>query len=46
MYQAAKEFRGIHGVRKGKRQVVIFNDIDISIIIEREADGKKAPLPD
>ncbi len=40
-----EEFRAIHGIRKGKRKVVIFNDIDISIIIERKVDGKKVPLP-
>lgn len=35
----------IHGIRKGKREVVIFDDIDISIVIEREVEGKKVPLP-
>lgn len=42
---AVEEFREIHGVRKGKRKVVIFDDIDISIVIEREVDGQKVPLP-
>lgn len=40
-----EEFAQIHGVRKSKRKVVIFDDIDISIVIEREIDGKKVPLP-
>ena len=35
----------IHGVRKGKNKVTIFDDIDISIMIEREVQGKKVPLP-
>ncbi len=35
----------IHAMRKGKRKVVIFNDIDISVMIEREIDGEKVPLP-
>jgi len=35
----------IHGLRGGKRKVVIFDDVDISILIEREVDGKKVPLP-
>lgn len=42
---AVEEFRQIHGLRKGKRKVFIFDDIDISIVIEREIDGKKVPLP-
>ncbi|MEQ8154349.1 MAG: 2-oxo acid dehydrogenase subunit E2 [Clostridiaceae bacterium] len=40
-----EEFPEIHGIRKGKRKVVIFDDIDISIAIEREIKGKKVPLP-
>lgn len=35
----------IHGISKGKRTVVCFDDIDISILIEREVDGQKVPLP-
>lgn len=39
-----EEFPQIHGIRKGKRKVAIFNDIDISIVIEREIQGEKVPL--
>lgn len=42
---AVEEFPQIHGIRKGKRKVVIFDDVDISIMIEREIQGKKVPLP-
>jgi pyruvate/2-oxoglutarate dehydrogenase complex dihydrolipoamide acyltransferase (E2) component len=42
---ASEEFKQIHGVKKGKREVVTFNDVDISIAIEREVEGKKVPLP-
>jgi pyruvate/2-oxoglutarate dehydrogenase complex dihydrolipoamide acyltransferase (E2) component len=35
----------IHAMRKGKRKVIIFNDVDLSVIIEREIDGDKIPLP-
>lgn len=42
---AVEEFPQIHGIRKGKRKVAIFNDIDVSIVVEREIDGKKVPLP-
>jgi pyruvate/2-oxoglutarate dehydrogenase complex dihydrolipoamide acyltransferase (E2) component len=43
--RVVEEYPQIHGVRKGKRNVVIYNDIDISIMIEREVQGKKVPLP-
>ena len=42
---AVEEFKGIHGIRKGKRKVFLFDDVDISIMIEREVKGKKVPLP-
>jgi pyruvate/2-oxoglutarate dehydrogenase complex dihydrolipoamide acyltransferase (E2) component len=42
---AVEECVQIHGVRKGKREIVIFDDIDISIVVEREIYGKKVPLP-
>jgi len=42
---AAEEFKQIHGVRKGKRKLVIFENVDISIVIEREVEGKQVPLP-
>lgn len=35
----------IHGIRRGKRKVLIFNDIDVSIMIEREINKEKVPLP-
>ncbi len=42
---AVAQFNHIHGVKKGKRQVVIFKDIDISILVEREVQGQRVPLP-
>jgi pyruvate/2-oxoglutarate dehydrogenase complex dihydrolipoamide acyltransferase (E2) component len=42
---AVEEFPQIHGIRKGKRKVAIFDDVDISIMIEREIQGQKVPLP-
>lgn len=42
---SVQETMQIHGIKKGKRKVVIFDDIDISIMIEREVDGKRVPLP-
>jgi pyruvate/2-oxoglutarate dehydrogenase complex dihydrolipoamide acyltransferase (E2) component len=40
-----EEFKDIHGIRKGKSKIVLFKDIDISIMIEREIQGQKVPLP-
>lgn len=39
------EFGDIHAIRKSKRKKIIFEDIDISIMVEREIKGKKVPLP-
>lgn len=30
---------------KGKRQVIIFNDINISIVVEKSVEGHKVPIP-
>ena len=43
--QAVSEYKPIHGLRKGKRKVILFEDIDISVMIEREVKGVKVPLP-
>ncbi len=36
----------IHGIRKGKDKIVLYDDVDISIMIEREISGKKVPYSD
>lgn len=43
--QAVSEYKPIHGLRKGKRKVILFEDVDISLMIEREINGVKVPLP-
>ncbi len=44
--QAASEHKHVHALRKGKRAIVTFDDVDVSIIIERETDtGEKLPMP-
>ncbi|MEA4923767.1 MAG: 2-oxo acid dehydrogenase subunit E2 [Syntrophomonadaceae bacterium] len=35
----------VHAVRKGRQNLILFEDIDISVVIEREVDGQKVPLP-
>lgn len=43
--EAVVQCNCIHGVKKGKRQIIIFKDVDISVVIEREIQGQKVPLP-
>lgn len=40
-----EEYKPIHGIRKGKRKVVLFDDVDISILVERQVGGDNVPLP-
>lgn len=39
------EHRLMHGIRSGKRKVVVFDDVDISIMVERDTQGETVPLP-
>jgi pyruvate/2-oxoglutarate dehydrogenase complex dihydrolipoamide acyltransferase (E2) component len=44
--QAVSEHKHVHALRKGKREIVTFDDVDVTMIIEREADtGEKLPMP-
>lgn len=43
--QTVTEVPQLHAVRKGKRQLALFADVDISIMVERKVQGKKVPLP-
>ncbi|MGE5604105.1 MAG: 2-oxo acid dehydrogenase subunit E2 [Bacteroidota bacterium] len=43
--QAISEHQPVQAVRKGKNKLVIFDDVDISIIVEKEIRGEKVPLP-
>lgn len=43
--QAISEHKYVHALRNGKRQLVIFDDVDVSIIIERAVAGEKLPMP-
>lgn len=40
-----KEYEAVASFLKGKSKVFIFEDIDISIIIEKELEGYKIPIP-
>jgi pyruvate/2-oxoglutarate dehydrogenase complex dihydrolipoamide acyltransferase (E2) component len=43
--QAVSEHKYVHALRNGKRQLVIFDDVDVSMIIERAVAGEKLPMP-
>ncbi|MFX1473026.1 MAG: 2-oxo acid dehydrogenase subunit E2 [Promethearchaeota archaeon] len=36
--QAVSEHRNVHAIRKGKR-LIIFKDVDVSVMVERQIDG-------
>ncbi|MHA2055113.1 MAG: 2-oxo acid dehydrogenase subunit E2 [Candidatus Hodarchaeales archaeon] len=43
--QIIENKKEIHAARKGRKKLVIFDDVDISVQIERLVKGKKIPLP-
>ena len=43
--QAASENKDVHALKKGKKKLYRFDDVDISIVVEKIIDGKKIPLP-
>jgi pyruvate/2-oxoglutarate dehydrogenase complex dihydrolipoamide acyltransferase (E2) component len=43
--QAISEHKHVHALRQGQRQLVIFDDVDVTIIIERAVAGEKLPMP-
>lgn len=42
---AVSEHKHVHALRKGRNKLVVFNDVDISLIVEKDADGISVPLP-
>jgi pyruvate/2-oxoglutarate dehydrogenase complex dihydrolipoamide acyltransferase (E2) component len=42
---AVENSRELQAVRKGRQKLILFDDVDISTVIEREVDGQKVPLP-
>lgn len=43
--QALSEYPTAHALRRGKKRRVIFDDVDISTIVEKVVMGEKVPLP-
>lgn len=42
---AIEENKTIQGIRKGRHKIIVYDDIDISVMVEREVDGNKIPFP-
>lgn len=43
--RTVEAFENVHAYLKNKRTRLVFEDIDITIMVEREHGGEKAPLP-
>jgi len=43
--QAASEYKEVHSMMRGKNKIITFEDVDISITVEKEVDGEKTPMP-
>lgn len=43
--KAANEHRAVHSIIMGKKKIIQFDDVDISITVEKSINGKKAPMP-
>lgn len=43
--QTIKDHENVAAFRKGKRRLVIFDEINISVLVEKELDGQKVPIP-
>lgn len=43
--QAIEENKQVHALRKGRTKLVIFNDVDISVIVEKKVEGVLVPIP-
>jgi len=43
--QAVSEHKEVHAIRKGRKKMIIFDDVDISVQVEREVDGQLRPTP-
>jgi pyruvate/2-oxoglutarate dehydrogenase complex dihydrolipoamide acyltransferase (E2) component len=44
--KAVDENKAVQAYRKGRHQLVLFDDVDIAIVVEHEVEGHKFPLVD
>lgn len=42
---AVDENKSVHAYRKGRNQLVLFDDVDVTVQVERKAGGRKIPTP-
>jgi pyruvate/2-oxoglutarate dehydrogenase complex dihydrolipoamide acyltransferase (E2) component len=40
-----KDYKNVAGYLQGKRTVLLFNDINVSIAVEKDLNGQKIPIP-
>ncbi len=43
--QAASEYKEVHSMMMGRKKIIKFDDVDISITVEKTVDGVKSPMP-
>jgi pyruvate/2-oxoglutarate dehydrogenase complex dihydrolipoamide acyltransferase (E2) component len=43
--QAASEYKEVHSMMMGKKKIIKFDDVDISITVEKTVNGVKSPMP-
>ncbi len=43
--QAVSEHKTAHAIRLGRNRLVLFDDVDISLLVEKEIGPEKVPLP-
>jgi pyruvate/2-oxoglutarate dehydrogenase complex dihydrolipoamide acyltransferase (E2) component len=43
--RAIDEDKTMHAHRKGRDQLVLFDDVDVTVVVERTVDGEKIPVP-
>lgn len=43
--QALAEYPIVHAMRYGRDRLAVFDDVDISTVVEKEVQGEKVPLP-
>ncbi len=42
---AVKDYESVAAYPAGKRKIIVFEDVNISMIVEKEIDGQKVPIP-
>jgi pyruvate/2-oxoglutarate dehydrogenase complex dihydrolipoamide acyltransferase (E2) component len=43
--RAIEDHPGVHALRKGRSRLVVFRDIDISMMVEKDVDNVPVPIP-